>query len=80
MTTLELLGNQLVIRLSTALSLSLGVALLLLVIAVTVLAELKQAVQQYKQSAAVTKLECILVMLIAVMLFMQLNTTSSTTS
>ena len=40
MTTLELLGNQLVIRLSTALSLSLGVALLLLVIAVTVLAEL----------------------------------------
>ena len=39
MTTLELLGNQLVIRLSTALSLSLGVALLL-VIAVTVLAEL----------------------------------------
>ena len=79
MTTLELLGNQLVIRLSTALSLSLGVALLLLVIAVTVLAELT-AVQQYKQSAAVTKLECILVMLIAVMLFMQLNTTSSTTS
>ena len=40
MTTLELLGNQLVIRLSTALSLSLGVALLLLVIAVTVLAKL----------------------------------------
>ena len=39
MTTLELLGTQLVIRLRTALSLSLGVALLL-VIAVTVLAKL----------------------------------------
>ena len=80
MTTLELLGNQLVIRLSTALSLSLGVALLL-VIAVTVLAKLTASSTTVQaECSSFTKLEYILVMLIAVMLFMQLNTTSSTTS